>query len=325
MKTIQAVRRLHDLAPGVEAFHEAVIAGLSTWPKTLPCKFLYDAEGSRLFDIICTLPAYYPTRTECMLLKAHARDIAAAAGPAAGLIEFGSGAGHKIRLLLAALRDPALYVPIDISRTHLLASAQTLSAAFPQLPIVPVCTDYTQSFALPDTRDYCPRRLVGFFPGSTIGNFTPDEMDVFLRQTALLLGEGALFIVGVDLPKAKSVLETAYNDPQGVTAAFNLNLLRRINRELKADFDLATFHHEARWDAGAGRIEMHLASLVDQTVSIAPHRIHFCRGETIHTENSHKYDRETFMNHAEAAGYKGFASWTDAQGLFALHMLEVAR
>jgi len=325
MKAIQAVRRIHDLAPGVEAFHEAVIAGLSALPKTLPCKFLYDATGSRLFDRICTLPTYYPTRTEWGILRAHARDIAAAAGPAAGLIEFGSGAGHKIRLLLAALRDPALYIPIDISRTHLLASAQTLSAAFPQLPIVPVCADYTQSFALPDMRNYCPGRLVGFFPGSTIGNFTPEEMNDFLRRTAQLLGEGALFIIGVDLPKAKAVLEAAYDDPQGVTAAFNLNLLRRINRELKADFDLATFRHEARWDAAAGRIEMHLTSQIDQMVSIAPHRIHFRRGETIHTENSHKYDLETFMNHAEAAGYKSLASWTDAQRLFALHMLEVER
>jgi dimethylhistidine N-methyltransferase len=322
MSVAHSLQQLQDLEPSVEEFRNTVIQGLQGSPKTLPCKFFYDAEGSNLFDRICELPEYYPTRTELALLSGHAAEMAALAGPQAALVEFGSGAGVKIRLLLAALNQPALYVPVDISRGHLLQAASSLAGDFPGLRIAPVCADYTTPFALPAVPGTRPRRHVGFFPGSTIGNFTPLEATEFLRRTAKLLGPGSMMIVGADLPKDKAVLEAAYDDAAGVTAAFNRNLLHRINRELGADFDVDSFDHAARWNSAESRIEMHLVSRRHQTVRLGDHRFNFQPGESIHTENSYKYSIEAFAGLAAAAGYVSIASWTDPAGLFAIHALQ---
>ena len=323
MTVATSLHRLHDLEPSLETFRESALQGLRSTPKTLPCKFLYDAEGSRLFDQICDLPEYYPTRTEIALLKEYADDIAGLVGPQAGVIEFGSGAGVKVRLLLAALSAPASYVPVDISRGHLLEAASSLARDFPHLRIGPVCADYTQPFALPHLPGTRPRRNVGFFPGSTIGNFMPDQATAFLRRAARLLGRGSMMIVGADLPKDPAILHAAYDDAAGVTAAFNLNLLHRINRELGADFDLAAFRHEARWNAHESRVEMHLVSRTRQTVALGPNRFEFLAGESIHTENSYKYGIEAFLRLARAAGYAGMMAWTDPNALFSVHLLEV--
>ena len=323
MSHAHALESLHDLEPTVTEFRAAVLQGLGSTPKTLPCKFFYDAEGSRLFDLICELPEYYPTRTECTLLQVHAPEIATLVGPHAGLVEFGSGAGVKVRLLLAALRYPAVYVPVDISRGHLLTAAASLASDFPGLRIAPVCADYTNRFALPRLLGSQPRRLAGFFPGSTIGNFTPFEAAGFLRRTGQLLGRGSMMIVGVDLLKDAAVLEAAYDDASGVTAAFNLNLLARINRELDADFDLSAFTHEARWNAGDSRVEMHLVSRTAQSVRIGGDRVGFARGESIHTENSCKYTLDGFADLARSAGYDPVASWTDPANLFSIHALKI--
>ena len=323
MSLAHSLQQLHDLEPTVEEFRDGVLAGLGASPKTLPCKFFYDAEGSRLFDRICELPEYYPTRTELALLRERAGEIAALLGPEVGLVEYGSGAGVKIRLLLDAMRDPALYVPVDISREHLTQAARSLAADYPALPITPVCADYTRRFALPAWPGARPRRLAGFFPGSTIGNFTPGEATAFLRAAARLLGRGSMLIVGADLPKDRAVLEAAYDDAQGVTAAFNLNLLYRINRELAGDFDPGTFRHEARWNAAESRVEMHLVSLRAQAAHVAGQGFALAEGETIHTENSYKYAPEAFAGLAQAAGYVPRALWTDPGRLFSIHALEV--
>jgi dimethylhistidine N-methyltransferase len=324
MSVAHSLQRLHDLEPSVKEFRKSVLHGLGSSPKTLPCKFFYDAEGSRLFDRICELPEYYPTRTECALLAAHAADIAALAGPQVELVEFGSGAGVKIRLLLDALKDPAVYVPVDISRSHLVLAAGTLAEDFPGLRIAPVCADYTIPFALPHPPGARPRRKVGFFPGSTIGNFTPREATDFLRRSAHMLGRGAMMIVGVDLPKDRAILQAAYDDSAGVTAAFNLNLLHRINRELAADFDVGAYRHDARWNPDESRVEMHLVSQATQSVRLGSHRFGFRPGESIHTENSYKYGIDAFAELARAAGYANVAAWTDPAALFSVHVLEVA-
>ncbi len=317
-------QHLHDLEPTLDEFQTAVYAGLSRRNKTLPCKFFYDSEGSRLFDSICEQPEYYPTRTECALLQQHAADIARHLGHQARLIEFGSGAGYKIRLLLRAMQEPAAYIPVDISRSHLLAAATDLSRDFPQLRIVPVCADYTQAFDLPSLAEVTAKTQVGFFPGSTIGNFTPLEARMFLSRTRQLLGSQAYMLIGVDLRKDVAILEAAYNDAAGVTAAFNLNLLRRINRELGGRFDLADFAHRAIWNPNLSRIEMHLVSLRRQTVQIGRRRFQFAGGETIHTENSYKYSVRQFQQLAGDAGYLPQAGWTDSEERFSVHLLRAA-
>jgi len=316
-----ALLQLQDLEPSNDDFRAAVLAGLRAPRKTLPCKFFYDAEGSRLFDRICELPEYYPTRTENGILRRHAADIARLVGPAARLVEFGSGAGEKIRLLLSALSRPVAYVPVDISRRHLLAAASSLARDFPGLAIAPVCADYTQPFDLPDLTRARPEATVGFFPGSTIGNFTDDEARAFLAGAREQLGADSWMIVGVDLRKDEDILLRAYDDAAGVTAAFNLNLLRRINRELGGHFDLDQFAHEARWNDALGRIEMHLVSRRAQTVEIGLDRCFFAAGESIHTENSHKYTLDGFAALAGDAGYETVAVWTDPAGLFSVHAL----
>ena len=315
------VQQLQDLEPTTQDFESAVVEGLSAAVKTLPCKFFYDAAGSALFDRICKLPEYYPTRTELRILERHAGEMAELLGPEAALVEFGSGSANKVGLILSRLENPRVYVPVDISRSHLLAGAAALARAFPELRVAPVCADYTRAFRLPEVARSAPGRLGGFFPGSTIGNFTRPEAVEFLRQTRQTLGSGAVMIVGADLRKDEAVLNAAYDDSAGVTAAFNLNLLRRINRELGGNFDLAGFAHEARWNADEGRVEMHLVSRGRQQVRIGGQHFDFMPGESIHTENSYKYTIDGFRELASEAGYEPLRVWTDAKQLFSVHAL----
>ena len=301
-------------------FRADVIVGLSASPKQLSPKYFYDEAGSRLFDLICRLPEYYPTRTELGVLKAHAEDIAAIAGPGASLVEFGSGSSVKVRLLLDALERPAAYVPIDISGPHMRAAVTTLARDYPSVAMTPVEGDFTRPLALPDLGE--GGRRIGFFPGSTIGNFTPAEAGTFLAHARQSLGAGAALVLGFDLPKDRAVLEAAYDDHQGVTAAFNLNLLTRMNRELGTDFDLAAFHHRAVFNEAESRIEMHLESRTAQTVRLDGARFSFAPGETIHTENSYKYAAPRLMGMAQAAGWRQAALWTDPRGWFAVAVLE---
>ena len=301
-----------------ETFRRSVLAGLSAEQKALEAKYFYDERGSKLFDAITALEEYYPTRAEAALLQTHAAEIAAFVGPGACLVEFGSGSSVKTRILLDALPDLACYVPIDISGAHLIATAEALAGDY-SFPVVPVAGDYTGDLALPAAVPAA--RRVGFFPGSTIGNFDPDQATAFLQQARRLLGAGARFLIGADLQKDTGRLVAAYDDAEGVTAAFNLNLLARINRELGGDFDLDAFRHEARYNAAAARIEMHLVSRRAQTVSVAGRRFGFAEGETIHSENSYKYTLESFAALAQEGGWTVAAQWRDPEGLFSLHGL----
>jgi dimethylhistidine N-methyltransferase len=316
---------LHDYVEYDHAsdnFLDDVLAGLAEPQKRISSKYFYDERGSQLFNDICELPEYYPTRTEMGLLTAHASEFAPLIGAHASVVEFGSGSSTKVRVLLDALESPAAYIPVDISREHLLASSKALADSYPDLPVVPVAADYTQPFELPEIEGEAAR--IGFFPGSTIGNFTRTAAEDFLRAAATDLGADNGLLIGVDLRKDEDILHAAYNDAAGVTAAFNMNLLERINRELEADFDLAAFRHDARWVADKGRIEMHLVSERDQEVRIDGAHFAFAAGETIHTEDSHKYGIDEFQELAARAGWRAFRHWTDADALFSLHYLRVA-
>ena len=314
--------RLYDPA---EAQRQALIAdaltGLAAPRKTLPCKWLYDAEGCRLFEAITALPEYYPTRTEMAILQACGPRIAEAVGPGAAVVEFGPGDGAKAVQLLRQLDAPAAYLPVDIAAEWLAAAAARVEAALPGLPVRPVVADFTHPFDLAGRAEGSVTHL-GFFPGSTIGNFTPPEAVAFLRRARASLGEGARLLLGADLVKEAAVLRAAYDDAAGVTAAFNRNLLTRLNREAGADFDLELFRHEARWNPAASRIEMHLVAGRACTVRIAGHRFHFAEGESIHTESSHKYRPEPLRALAEAAGWQAAAMWTDPAGLFSVWLLQ---
>jgi dimethylhistidine N-methyltransferase len=312
----------HDLSPDLGDFREALLHGLTAHSKAIPCRFLYDARGSALFDRICELPEYYPTRTELGILKACAAEIAERAGSGAQMIELGGVNSSKARILLDALEDPAAYIPIDISREHLKASVQALGAERPELEVLAVCADYTRPLALPEAPGGGMR--LGFFPGSTIGNLQPDEATLFLAAWARRLGPGSAMVVGVDLRKDAAILEPAYDDAQGVTAEFSRNLLVRANRELGADFDTDAFAHRARYDAAHGRIEIHLESLKRQTVRIGQVPIAFGQGERIHVEDSYKYSLDGFRGIARAAGFRPAAAWTDPDRLFSVHWLETA-
>src|SRR6201998_391885 len=257
----------HDLAPGEESFRDAVLKGLGRTPKSIPCKFFYDARGSALCEAISPLPEYYPTRTEVAILEENAAAIAAQIGPHSRLIEFGSGASTKARILLQALDRPAAYVPVDISREHLRDAAASLAEDFPWLPVVAVCADYPRPFPLPPLPGPNGKR-VGFFPGSTIGNFEPDAAVDFLANYARILGPGGEMLIGVDLKKDPGILDAAYNDRAGITAAFNLNLLMRINRELDGDLDIDRSEHVAFYDEAEGRVEIYIRSLADHEARI---------------------------------------------------------
>ena len=329
MNTVVSLRR-EERQPSHTAdwrpteFSRDVQAGLSAPVKTLPAKYFYDRAGSELFEQICRLPEYYPTRTEKKILRDHAREIAAIIGPGAEVVEFGAGAAEKVRLLLDALDRPAGYLPIDISGPHLSAAVAPLRRAYPDVTIRVVAGDFTKQFPLPASLPQA-RARVGFFPGSTIGNFTPDDALGFLRNAAAMLrsdsGGGAGLLIGVDMVKDPAILHAAYNDAAGVTAAFNLNLLQRINRELNGDFDLDAFDHYAFYNPGQQRIEMHLVSRVAQTVHVCDQRYSFAAGESIHTENSCKYTPARFRLLAEKAGFRPAAMWTDEDSLFSLHWL----
>ena len=297
------------------------LAGLSASSKTLPCKWLYDAKGTQLFEAITTLPEYYPTRTEVQILEECGPEIARAVGPGAAVIEFGPGDGTKAVRLLRQLAAPAVYLPVDIAPDWLAAAASYVAEAFPALRIRPVVADFTQPFDLAGRAEGSTTHL-GFFPGSTIGNFEPAEAVAFLRRARTSLGAGARMLLGADLVKDVAVLEAAYDDAAGVTAAFNLNLLARLNREAGADFDLLAFRHEARWNAVACRIEMHLVARHAQTVRAAGRVFRFAAGESIHTESSHKYRPEHLRALAEAAGWQAKVQWTDPDALFSVWLLE---
>lgn len=315
-----AVRaRLIDLAPARDSFLDAVVNGLARARKSIPPKYFYDAVGARLFERICELPEYYPTRTEIAILASRAAEIAALVGPRAQLVEYGSGSDRKIRLLLDAFADPVAYMPVDISGEHLHQSADALARDYPGIEIAAVVADFTRPFPLPAPRRR-PRSVLGLFMGSSIGNFTPDEARMFLAGAARLLRGGRL-LIGVDLKKDAALLHAAYNDAAGVTAQFNLNLLDHINRELGADFDRTGFAHRAHYDAALGRIEMHLVSLRRQTVHVGGQAFAFAEGETIHTENSCKYTVEEFQSLALRAGWTPIQVWVDPDRLFSVHLL----
>ena len=310
-----------DDANASSDFAGAVLAGLSRKPRSIPCRFFYDARGSELFEEITKLDEYYPTRTETALLEAYGSEIAALAGAGRVLVEFGSGSSRKTSLLLSALTDVHAYIPIDIAAESLQEAAEWLAGRHPSLTILPLIADFTATRALPQAAR--GRELLGFFSGSTIGNLTHDEARTFLASAARLLGKGSTFLLGVDLKKPASILLPAYNDARGITAAFNLNLLSRINRELGGTFDLSRFAHDAVWNAKAGRIEMYLESLADQTAHVLGRGFAFAKGDTIHTENSHKYTVDEFQALARAGGWRPVKAWTDADRLFSLHLLRL--
>jgi L-histidine Nalpha-methyltransferase len=296
------------------ALRREVLRGLEGIPKTLPPKLFYDAHGARLFEQICTLDEYYLTRAELAILERCAGEIAELAGPRCTLVEYGSGAGLKVRLLLEALESPVAYVPIDISREQLARVGRELAACYPRIAVRPLSADYTGRISLPPIPNSA--RRLAFFPGSTIGNFHPAEATAFLRRVRRVVGPAGALVLGVDRRKDASVLHAAYNDRAGVTAAFNLNVLARLNRELGADFDLACFRHVAFFDSAASRIEMHLESTARQTVRVAGVAIDLERGETIWTESSYKYDRARLDRVVSAAGFAVTRLWADTSEQF---------
>ena len=312
---------VQDCYPHAEDFQEEVLDGLRRTPKTIPPKFFYDRRGSELFEKICELDEYYLTRAEIAILEENAGQIADLVGQQFLIIEYGSGSSRKIRILLDALGGRGTYIPVDVSRSHLIESATALAEAYGDLEVIAVCADYTRSFPLPETRKFPFGGRMVFFPGSTIGNLAPEQARDLLETTARRVGRGGSMLLGVDLKKDKDALDAAYNDSQGVTADFNLNLLERMNRELGADFDPATFRHAAFYNEGLGRVEMHIESLRSQTVRLDGASISFTKGETIHTENSYKYSIEEFRRLAESAGFDPVRVWTDTDRLFSLHYL----
>jgi dimethylhistidine N-methyltransferase len=313
-----------DLEPVNADFLAEVIAGLSSSPRTLPCKFFYDERGADLFQEICELPEYYITRTETELLRQVAPEISESVGPNAALIGFGTGAGIKTRMLLEHLENPIAYIPVDISKQRLIDSAIELSHAMPALEILPVCADYLQELQLPKPLRK-PDHVAVFFPGSTIGNLEPPVAQDFLRRVCRLCGQNGGLIIGIDLQKSRDVLEAAYNDRAGVTAEFNLNLLARANRELNADFDLARWKHRAVYNESEGRIEMYLISEGEQTVHIGGREFRFAAGEKIITEFSYKHTLDGFARLATSAGFREASRvWTDPRKMFAIFHFAVA-
>ena len=307
-----------DLHPPPNDFYAEVIHGLSQRPRAIGPKFFYDEYGSRLFDAICQTPEYYPTRTEIAILERHIGDIARLVSPHCVLIEPGSGNSRKVRILLDTLK-PQTYIPIDISKDYLRATAEHVAREYPWLSVHAVCADYGRPIALPDYP--LGRQKLAFFPGSTIGNFEPRQAVAFLRNIArMVLPDGGL-LIGVDLKKDPARLDAAYNDALGITADFNLNLLTRINRALHADFDVDMFRHHAFYNTALGRIEMHLVSKEAQAVRVGNQHFEFAKGESIHTENSYKYAIDEFQALARNAGFTPAAVWTDAERLFSVHYL----
>lgn len=309
-----------DLAPKQVSFADAVLHGLKRRHKAIPCRFLYDARGSALFDQICELPEYYPTRTETAILRDNAEELAALVGRDACLVELGSGSSLKTRILLDELHAPAAYVPIDVSRDHLREAATAIARDYPDLRVVAICGDYAGEISLPRAG----RRRVGFFPGSTIGNLGAPEARALMLGWRRKLGEGGLMILGADLRKDPAMLEAAYNDAAGVTEAFIKNILVRMRDELDVEIDPADFAYEARYAKRRSRVEMHLRSLRDQDVTVCGVRIRFAAGERVHVENSRKYGIEDIRALGAAAGFAPVACFTDAADLFSVHVWSAA-
>ncbi|HSD52951.1 MAG TPA: L-histidine N(alpha)-methyltransferase [Burkholderiales bacterium] len=312
--------RHYSLLTGQTSFLDDVLRGLALPQKAIPAKYFYDERGSQLFEKICDLPEYYPTRTEMAIMERHIGEMVTLLGPDTQLVELGSGASVKTRLLVDRL-EPSLYVPIDISETALRDACKALALMFPWLNISAVSADFTRPVRLPEFVGVPVRRQVVYFPGSTIGNFTPDEALEFLKGVREIVGPGGMLLIGVDLKKEKRVLDAAYDDAQGITAEFNLNLLHRINRELGGDFQVKRFRHKAFYDEQKGWIEMHLESLYSQLAHVGAHRFDFRPGETIHTEISCKYSVEEFQRRAARARFQAEKVWTDPANLFAVHLL----
>lgn len=313
-----ATLRFYDMYAKGDSFRAEVLDGLASQPKSIAPKYFYDLRGSQLFDAICQLPEYYPTRTEQQILREHATDIAACIGQGCLFIELGSGSSQKVRLLLDALR-PCAYMPLDISRDHLLQSAQGVAEDYPWLAVHAACSDFSLGLDIP----YCPpgANKVAFFPGSSLGNSEPLEALALLRRIGKMVGSGGGLLIGVDLKKDSRILNSAYNDAQGITAQFNLNLLVRINRELGANFSLQKFQHYAFYNETAGRVEMHLVSTQHQNVNVDGYRFYFKCGETLHTENSYKYYCHDFQVLANKAGFEAVSVWTDPAQLFSVHYM----
>ncbi len=318
----RTIHRHRAAVTGLERFRADVLGGLRQPKKALPCKYLYDERGSAIFDEICELDEYYLTRTEVAILRSHVADMAEAIGPDCEIIELGSGSALKTRLLLEHLIEPRAYYPVDISAEPLARSAAELSRLFPDLQIIPVCDDFTAEFDLPDT-GVGPSRRVAYFPGSTIGNFRPAAAERLLRSIARLVGAGGGLLIGFDMDKDESIIWPAYNDRRGITAAFNLNLLARINRELGADFDLDAFRHRAEYLRAEERVELSLVSLEAQHVQVAGHRFRFAPGEPIHTEDSYKYAPEHFAAITARAGFALERQWLDEDRYFCVQLLAV--
>ncbi|MFO1519432.1 MAG: L-histidine N(alpha)-methyltransferase [bacterium] len=315
----QATFDFHDYHPALDDFYGEVMEGLGKTPKAIPPKFFYDERGSDLFFAITKVPEYYLTRTEVALLELITPELADLLERGCNLIEYGCGSSRKIRILLDALYQPSAYLAIDISKEHLLDLCRSLGSRYSNLAIKAICADFTRALKLPiDSRE----RNVAFFPGSSIGNFEPAEALLFLRNVKQSVGRGGGMIVGVDLKKDPRILHAAYNDSQGVTRDFNLNLLERINRECEGTFNLDAFEHRAFYNALKGRIEMHLVSLKDQTVFLQRTPVTFRAGETIHTENSYKYAPEEFKALGEKAGWRPVKFWADPEKLFSIHYFE---
>lgn len=322
METGSTFATTHSAAHSAPDDVDEILDGLTAAQKRISPKYFYDERGSELFDQICDLPEYYPTRTELAVMKQHADDIAALVGPSAQVIEFGAGSTLKIRLLLDHLIRPAAYTPVDISADYLIKQAHDLARDYPDLDIQPVCADFTQPFKLPEHRTPPARNFV-FFPGSTIGNFSRRQALELLEVMAFEAKHDGAALIGVDLRKDEARLNAAYNDRAGVTAQFNLNVLARFNRELGADFDLDGFRHRAVYDDEKGRIEMRLVSTRPQRVHVAGTDLHFAKDEYIITEHSHKYSVEEFRDLARQAGFNPVQVWCDDDRLFSVHFLTV--
>ncbi|WP_305806553.1 L-histidine N(alpha)-methyltransferase [Stenotrophomonas sp. YIM B06876] len=317
---VEALAALTDLTPGRAAITAEVLAGLALQPKTLPSKYFYDAHGSALFEQITRQPEYYLTRMELQLLQQVLPQIAARVGPRARVVEYGSGSGRKTRLLLQVLDDAVAYTPIEISRAALLASVSALAADFPTVEMLPVCADFTGPVALPLPRRQAQRTLL-FFPGSTLGNFTDADAVRILQGMHQSMGADGLALIGIDLDKEPALIEAAYNDAAGVTAAFTLNLLARLNREIGSDFDLARFRHRARYDRERLRIETSLVSQCAQRVQVAGHGFEFQAGEAMQVEYSHKYTEAGFAALVATAGLRVCAAWDSPAPAFGLRLL----
>jgi len=320
----QALAALVDRRPDRATITADVLAGLSARPRMLPSKYFYDARGSALFEAITRQPEYYLTRTELELLQRVLPRVAAHVGAQARVVEYGSGSGRKTRLLLRALGDVVAYTPVEISRTVLLDSVRALAADFPAIEMLPVCADFTAAPALPPPHRPARRTLL-FFPGSTLGNFTDEAATAILRGMRQSMGDNGLALVGIDLDKDPAIIEAAYNDAAGVTAAFTLNLLARLNREIGSDFDLSGFAHHARYVAARRRIETFLVSRHAQVVQVAGQAFAFGRDETMRVEYSHKYDDTGFARLAAAAGLRVAEAWEAPERMFGLRLLQPAR